>query len=279
MIVDCHTHIWRKQDWSEEMIRDAWLATNSPPKIDISEEEHWEAMAPVDRAIVVGFRVSHLGLQVPNDVVARYVARHPDKLIGFASVDPWEAGFLDELRRAIEDLKLRGLKLGPIYQNYHPMDWRMRPVYAYCEKHGVPILFHQGTTFARRAPLKYSFPAQLEDIALEYPDLKFYIAHLGHPHMEDTVVLIRKQPNVYADVSALYYRPWQFYNGLMLAVEYRCMHKLLFGSDYPFTTPGETIARLRRVNEVIGNSGLPRIPEQVIEELIERDALKLLGLA
>jgi predicted TIM-barrel fold metal-dependent hydrolase len=279
MIVDCHTHFWKKEHWSEEMERDAYLATHSPPKTDIREEEHLKAMEPVDRAIVVGFRSSHLGLLVPNDAVARYVRAHPEKLIGFASVDPWEKGYLDELHRAIEELKLRGLKLGPIYQNYHPMDWRMRPVYAYCQKHGLPILFHQGTTFARRAPLKYSFPAQLEDVALEYPDLKFYIAHMGHPHIEDTVVLIRKQPNVYADVSALYYRPWQFYNGLMLAVEYGCAHKLLFGSDYPFTTPGETLHRLRRVNDVTGQSGLPRISESLIEELIGRDALKLLGLS
>ena len=279
MIVDCHTHFWKKEHWSEEMTREAYLATGSPPKTDISEEEHWEAMQPVDRAIVVAFRSSHLGLLVPNDAVAGYVAMHREKLIGFASIDPWEKGFLDELHRAIEQLKLRGLKLGPIYQNYHPMDWRMRPVYAYCEKHGIPILFHQGTTFPRRAPLKYSFPAQLEDVALEYPDLKIFIAHMGHPRMEDTVVLIRKQPNVFADVSALYYRPWQFYNGLMLAVEYGCTHKLLLGSDYPFTTPGETIQRLRKVNDVAGNSGLPRIPDELMEAIIERDSLKLLGLS
>jgi predicted TIM-barrel fold metal-dependent hydrolase len=91
-------------------------------------------------------------------------------------------------------------------------------------------------------------------------------------------VLIRKQPNVYADISALYYRPWQYYNALMLAQEYGTGHKLLLGSDYPFTTPADTIAALRNVNHITGNSGLPRIKEELIEGLIGRDVLKCLGI-
>ena len=183
------------------------------------------------------------------------------------------------MRRAFEDLRFRGLKLAPIYQNYHPMDERMQPVYAYCEKNGIPVLFHQGTTFPRRAPLRYASPIQLEDVAMEYPDLRIVIAHMGHPWIDDTVVLIRKQPHVYADISALYYRPWQFYNGLMAAHEYGCAHKLLLGSDYPFTTPGETIDRLRQVNQIVGDSGLPRVSAELIESLISRDTLALLGLS
>jgi predicted TIM-barrel fold metal-dependent hydrolase len=278
MIVDCHTHLWKREHWSEEMIREAYVAQNSPPKIDIAEEEHWEAMRTVDRAVVFGFRATHLGLVVPNELIAAYVAQHPEKLIGFACIDPWEPAYLDDMRKAFEELHFRGLKLAPIYQNYHPMDPRMQPVYAYCEKKGLPVLFHQGTTFPRRAPLKYASPIQLEDVALKYPDLRIVIAHMGHPWIDDTVVLLRKQPNVYTDISALYYRPWQFYNGLMAAKEYGCAHKLLLGSDYPFTLPGETIVRLRKVNDVVGQSGLPRIPADLIESLIARDTLSLLGL-
>jgi predicted TIM-barrel fold metal-dependent hydrolase len=279
MKVDCHTHLWKANHWSAEMAREAEIARGCPADIEIREEDHWAAMQAVDRAIVFGFRAAHVGLVVPNDLIARYVAQHPEKLIGFTCIDPNEPGYLDELHRSFEEWGFRGLKLAPIYQNYHPMDDRMQPVYSYCQKHNIPILFHQGTTFPRRAPLKYSFPVQLEDVALEYPGLRIVIAHMGHPWMDDTVVLIRKQPHVFADISALYYRPWQFYNGLMSAVEYGASHKLLLGSDYPFTTPGETISRLRDVNHIVGQSGLPRISSDVIEGLIERDALTLLGLS
>jgi len=261
------------------MQKEAEIARGCPADIDIREEDHWAAMQAVDRAIVFGFRAPHSGLVVPNQFIAGYVAQHPEKLIGFTCIDPSESDYLDELHRSFEEWKFRGLKLAPIYQNYHPMDTRMKPVYEYCEKNEIPILFHQGTTFPRKAPLKYSFPVQLEDVALEYPGLHIVVAHMGHPWIDETVVLVRKQPNVYADISALYYRPWQFYNGMMSAVEYGAAHKLLLGSDYPFTLPGETISRLRDVNHVVGQSGLPHIPEKVIESLIERDTLALLGLS
>lgn len=261
------------------MAREATIARGAPAEIDIREEDHWEAMQAVDRAIVFGFRAIHSGLVVPNDLIARYVAQHPEKLIGFSCIDPNEPDYLDEMHRTFEDMNFRGLKLAPIYQNYHCMDERMQPVYEYCEKRGIPILIHQGTTFPRRAPLKYSLPIQLEDVALKYPELRIVIAHMGHPWIDDTVVLIRKQPHVYSDISALYYRPWQFYNGLMSAVEYGAHHKLLLGSDYPFTTPGETIRQLRTGSFITGQSGLPRIPEHVVEGLINRDTLGLLGLS
>jgi len=278
MIVDCHTHVWRREHWSEELARESVRARARPATIDIKPEAHWEAVRPVDKAIVFGLYARHVGLVVPNDFVAQYVARHPEKLIGFASVDPNEANCLDELRRAVDALKLRGLKLGPIYQNIHPMDQRVQPIYEYCQRHNLPILIHQGTTFPRRAPLKFASPLLLEDVALGYPNLVMVIAHLGHPWMAETIVLIRKHPNLFADVSALYYRPWQFYNGLMAAVEYGVSEKLLFGSDYPFTTPEESIQGVRGINHVVGQSGLPRIPDDVLAGILEKDTLKLLRL-
>ena len=279
MIVDCHTHLWRAEHWSEEMASEARIARGRPAEIHIENSVHWQAMVAVDKAIVFGFHARHLGLVVPNDLIAGYVSQHPDKLIGFACLDPTEPCYLDEMHSAFDDLKLRGLKLAPIYQNYHPMDERMRPVYEYCQKRNLPILIHQGATFPRRAPLKYALPIQIEDVALAYPDLTIVIAHLGHPWVEETIVLIRKQPNVYADISALYYRPWQFYNSLLSAVEYGVAHKLLFGSDFPFTTPADSIQGLRQVNSITGPSGLPRVPDEVISSILERDTLHLLGLS
>lgn len=277
-MIDCHTHLWRAEDWSAEMEREASLARGGPADIDVSEDRHLAAMAPVEKAIVFGFHSSHLGLVVPNDRIARYVASHPEKLVGFACIDPLELGYMAELERVFSLAEFRGLKLAPIYQNYHPMDERMLPVYAFCERRGIPILIHQGTTFPRRAPLKYALPIQLEDVAMAFPELRMVIAHLGHPWVEDTIVLIRKQPNFFADISALYYRPWQFYNALMLAQEYGVMHKLFFGSDFPFTTPAESIEGLRNVNNIAGTSGLPRIHSESIEGILHRDVLGLLQI-
>jgi predicted TIM-barrel fold metal-dependent hydrolase len=279
MIVDCHTHLWSRAHWTEEAQEDALRVIKNPCLLETTAEQHWQAMQPVDKAVVFGFSARHTGLVVPNDFVANYVRKHPDKLIGFVAIDPNEPGYLDELRRGIEDLKFRGVKLAPIYQNYHVMDGRMLPVYDYCEKNGLPILIHQGTTFFSKAPLKYALPVQLEDVAMRYPDLVMVIAHMGHPWIDETVVLIRKQPNFYADVSALYYRPWQFYNALISAVEYGAAHKLLFGSDFPFTEPGVSAEAIRNANHVAGNSGLPQVPAEVLDGIVERDTLQLLNLS
>jgi hypothetical protein len=276
VIVDCHTHLWKAGHWGEQITREAALARGAPAPVNVDETDHWQAMAPVDKAVVFGLRAAHVGLVVPNDLVACYVAEHPEKLIGFAAIDPLEPDYLDEMRRCFETLDFRGLKLGPTYQNCHPMDQRLQPVYAYCETRGIPVLFHQGTTFTSRAPLQYAHPVLLEEVALRYPELRMVIAHMGHPWVEDTLVLIRKQPYVYADISALYYRPWQFYNALVAAVEYGAAHKLLFGTDYPFTTAADSIAGLRNVNHVAA-AGMPRVSEDVIEGILHRDTLSLLG--
>jgi hypothetical protein len=104
------------------------------------------------------------------------------------------------------------------------------------------------------------------------------IAHLGHPWINETLVLIRKNRNLYSDISALFYRPWQFYNALVAAMEYGVLDRLLLGSDYPFTTPAQTMDALRQVNKMVEGTNLPRIPEAKLEAMINRDTLDLLGI-
>lgn len=277
MLIDYHTHIGREKKHYEKasaFIREAKLMRGDQKvSMDIDPEAHRRAMASVDKAIVLSFRSTHLGFNVNNDYVADYVRTDPEKFIGFLSVDPHESDYMEELERAHFDLGLRGIKLSPIYQAFHPMDTRIIPVYKFAEKHGLPILLHQGATFPRRAPLKYAKTELLEDVALAFPELRMIIAHLGHPWEAETIVLIRKQPHLYADISGLYYRPWQFYNALMLCQEYDVMHKLLPGSDYPITTPGETADNVKTINDFLGDTKFPRICEDAIDQLLRRDVL------
>ncbi len=280
MIVDCHSHIFDYPGHlSDEFVQEANArARGFPMDLHTPPERHWEAMKNVDRVIVFGMRAFHSGIVTPNEYIADYANRHPEKVIGFAGVDPLHDKTRGTLEHAIDKLKLKGVKLGPIYQNIHPTDNRMTEIYEFCEAMNLPILIHQGTTFPRRAPLKYALPIQLEDVALQFPKLKMVIAHLGHPWIEDTLVLIRKQPNLYADISALHYRPWQFYQGLILAKEYGVLDKLLFGSDYPFTTPEASLEALRNFNKMVDGTGLPRLAEEEIEKLIHSPTLSYLGL-
>jgi uncharacterized protein len=280
VIVDVHTHVWECPcHIGEEFLSDARTTAGNPNlQVAVDLDKHWEAMQAVDRAVVLGFRARHVGVLVPNEYVAGYVGRHPERLIGFCSVDPQDPDAVDQLDDCVQRLKLRGLKMGPIYQNVAPTDSRFRRIMGRAEHLGIPVLIHQGTTFCANVSLEIANPIQLQPLALEFPKLRVVIAHMGHPWIAETLVLIRKNRNFYADISALYYRPWQFYNALVAAMEYGVLDRLLFGSDYPFTTPASTIEALGKVNAMVEGTGLPRIPEAKIEAMIRRDTLDILGI-
>jgi uncharacterized protein len=278
LIVDCHTHVGDASHISDQFVADARTASGNPKQqLVVDLDEHWRAMAPVQRAVVLGFRAHHVGYVIPNEYVANYVKKHSKKLVGFCSVDPTDDDAVEQLEYAVLTLGLRGLKLGPIYQNIHPSDTRIRAIFRRAEELEIPILIHQGTTFCCNVSLEVANPILLQPVTLDFPRLRMIIAHMGHPWIAETLVLIRKHPHLYTDISALYYRPWQFYNALVLAMEYGVLHKVLFGSDYPVTTPATTMEALARVNDVAAD-GMPKIPVEKIEELIHRDTLRLVGV-
>jgi len=275
-----HAHTWDQALHMEAAtIREAEISRGYPFDLTVRFETFMADMAPFSRVAVFGMKARRTGYWVPDRYVADFVAQAPEKLVGFAASDPTQPGCLDELRAGIEQLGLVGVKLGPMYAGFDPRDPRCDPVYAYCQERRLPILFHSGTTYNRMAPLEFTRPWLFDDVAMRYPELRMVLAHVGHPFCEECLVVIRKHPHVYADISALYYRPWQFYNMLIAAQEYQVTHKLLFGTDYPFTTAQDSINGLRHANAVTGQSGLPQVTQKTIEGLLARDAFALLGLA
>jgi uncharacterized protein len=279
VIVDIHTHFLNFATDVDDRVR-ADLARGGidPASWTFTAEDHLKATEAADYAVVFGIQGARTGWLVPNSTVAEQVARAPHRLLFFAAIDPGQSGHMAELERCHQDLGCKGVKIGPIYQGVPPLDARYRTIYGYCQKHGLPIITHMATTFSSGVPLDYARPAHMDQVACEYPELRIVMAHLGHPWEGEAIAAIRKQPNLYADISALYYRPWQFYNALRLAVEYKAEANLLFGSDFPATTTASSIEGLRNVNAVLGNSGLPPVPETVIEEILHRDSLALLRI-
>jgi predicted TIM-barrel fold metal-dependent hydrolase len=141
------------------------------------------------------------------------------------------------------------------------------------------VLLHTGTTFIAQAPLDCTLPRLLDDVATRFPEVRIVLAHLSHPYEGECVATIRKHPNVYADVSALHYRPFQLYHSLMLVQEYGVWNKLLFGTDYPFTTVDASLEGMRALNEMLQGTKLPRLREDKMEEMSSRDTLNLLGIS
>ena len=296
MIIDVHTHIpshFEKIAKNEEQY-DERVRPDKAVKTTTNIPEYFEAMEPVDFAILFGIArhpnkndfLDELGFgdnvgdkkANVNDTTAEIAAMRPDKIIGFMSVHPDDKSVLNEVSRCKEELNLKGIKLGPNYQNFDPLGENAAKLYGLAELNKLPIVFHQGTVPIPKSPLKFSYPIYMDQIAASFPQLKIVMAHMGHPWHEDCIAVIRKHPHVYADISAQFYRPWSAYNGFRLAFEWNVIHKLLFASDWPITTPTENISFLNGLPEFCRHHNLPEIPIEPLQKIKHRNSLELLGI-
>lgn len=279
MIVDVHAHCWPAGVFSDEFIADTSRMRASAVSLLTPYDRYLENLPANEEvvSIVFGGKARLSGLWVDDADVANYVAQAPDRMIGFLSVDPTQPDWEEELREGHKRHGMRGIKLLPMYANFYPQDERLDPLWRYASEHQLPVLLHTGTTFVAKAPIDCTLPRHLDVVARRFPEVKMILAHLGHPYESETIVVIRKHPNLYADISALIYRPWQLFHSLMLVHEYNVWDKILFGTDYPVTTVAETVAGLRSLVDIrIDRFSLPG---EQIERLIHRDALALLGLS
>jgi len=278
MIVDVHTHCWPSlESFSPSFLADAQRMRTAPVNL-IARYEYYQAETAGEEVVTIAFggKARLSGLWLDDAEVAAYVEPETRRMIGFMALDPTQPGWEDEMREGRERLGLRGIKLMPMYAGFYPQDERLDSLWRYAAEHGLPVLLHTGTTFVSQAPIDCTLPRNLDAVARRHPEVKMVLAHLGHPYEGETVAVIRKHSNLYADVSALHYRPWQLFHGLMLVHEYNVWDKLLFGTDYPVTTVAESLAGLRALCDIrIDRFAVPR---QRIEEVIYRDALALLGL-
>lgn len=270
MIVDCHTQIWDST---------ARWGRAAAPSVSIVAEpaRHLEAVDTVDRAIVLAFKSVHLDAEIPNRFVADYVRRHASKLVGFAGIDPTDPDCLAEVALAQEQLGLKGVTLSPSLQNFHPADTRALEVYEECARRGLPVIFEQNHRHPA-ARMEFARPVLLDEVASEFPRLRIVVAHMGFPWVDETLALLGKHGNVFADVAGLLPRRWLTYNALLSAHEYGVMDRLLFGSDFPYRSPAACIEALYSLNQLSSGSGLITIPREQLRGIVERDALALLGI-
>jgi predicted TIM-barrel fold metal-dependent hydrolase len=292
MIVDCHTHIWQSPDQLGAVDLGDVHRAGKPrlPRLSpagrpimraipaADPDHHWASSNAVDKTFVLGFKSRYLRAEIPNRFVSEYVARNPDKLIGFAGIDPTERGAMEEVRLARTELRLRGITISPANQDFHPADSNAMRVYEQAEEHGMPVLIHP-CSHSEASKLEFGRPFLFDEIARTFPNLRLIIAQMGQPFIDETIILLGKHAHVYADVSGMLARPWQAYNALVNAHQYGVIDKLLFGSDFPYTSPTECIETLFSLNQIAQGTHLPAIPRESLRGIVERDAISLLGLA
>jgi predicted TIM-barrel fold metal-dependent hydrolase len=148
-----------------------------------------------------------------------------------------------ELRGFLDQRLIKGLKLYPGYEPFYPADASLSPIYGLAEEFGVPVMIHAGDTYSPSGKVKYSHPLNIDEVAVDYPNVQFVICHLGNPWFRDTMEVVYKNSNVYADISGLVLGDFsdrfeefmrkQLQEMLTWGVNPR---KVLFGTDWPIST-------------------------------------------
>ncbi|GAA1265074.1 4-hydroxyphenyl-beta-ketoacyl-CoA hydrolase [Sphaerisporangium rubeum] len=211
---------------------------------------------------------------ISNEEVAESCAEHADVLIPFASVDPWKGvGGAREVRRLVRDHGVRGFKFHPSLQGMAPNDPVAYPLYEAIEEAGVPALFHTGQTgIGAGVPggggvrLKYSDPMLVDDVAVDFPELRIVLAHPSFPWQDEALAVATHKPYVYIDLSG--WSPKYFPPQLVRYANTLLKDKVLFGSDYPLITPDRWLADFDTLD----------IKPEVRPRILKDNAVRLLGL-
>jgi uncharacterized protein len=161
----------------------------------------------------------------------------------------------DHLARVEDVLKRGTVKALKVYLGYlhiSPSAPGYRPYYRLAARYNIPVIFHTGDTYSPRAKLKYSHPLQLDEVAVDFPETTFVIAHFGIPWVTDAAEVMYKNKNVWADLSGIFVGDEKYFARLekdgvlgrairriQEGIEYvEAPERFLYGSDWPLAPMG-----------------------------------------
>ncbi len=213
--------------------------------------------------------------RVPNDEVAAFAAENSDIMIAFASVDPTRGPeAVSEARRLIAAGNIRGFKLHPPIQQFHANDRIAYPLYEVLAEAKMPVIFHTGHSGIGTGMrggggvrLKYGNPMDIDDVAVDFPDMPIVMAHPSFPWQDEAISVCLHKPQVYIDLSG--WSPKYFSPTLIQYANTLLKNKMLFGSDFPLITPDRWLADFAKI----------AIRDDVRPLILKENAVRFLGLA
>jgi predicted TIM-barrel fold metal-dependent hydrolase len=271
MVIDTHSQLFTKealQTFPPVMLAGYEKMFKGLRSFEVEDMLADMDQAGVDMAVIVAVDAeTTYHYKVPNELISRVVKLYPDRFIGFASVDPHKGLLaIDEIMRSFEQLGLSGLKFIPHLIEMAPNDPRMYPLLEKAQELRMPILFHTGTHFHAGARLKYCRPEYLDDIAIDFPELKIIAAHFGFPWFHEAMAVVQKNANVYFNIAG--WAPRYIPEYVIKMMNGPLADRALLGSDFPL------ISRVRIMKEL---RDLP-LRDEVLQKLISANPCTLLGL-
>lgn len=261
MILDVHTHVF-PDEMAERIVAQLAVAAEVPAFLDGTTGALINSMdqAGIDVSVIAPVSTKASQVRSINDFSASVAS---DRIIPFGSLHPHFEDVGAEVAR-MKSIGIRGIKLHPEYQAFHPEDEALFPMYEQLERAGLFILFHAG--YDIELPTLHSTPKGFARLHDAFPDLVLILAHLGSWRLWDDVEEHLVGKDVYFDTSYIFddIEPAQFER---IVAEHGA-HRVLFGTDSPWTDQSAEVQRLRA-------SGLT---DEVVEEILGGSAARLFGL-
>ncbi len=263
MLIDCHVHL---NDYhAEGVVR--------PTKEHVQRLFDQMSQHGVDHAVVLTsykVDVSRPSVEEVLDTLAsdpRTTVVEGLRWRGDARTD------LFEMEQRIREGRVRGIKLYPGYDKYAITDPSLESVFRIAAKYDVPVMIHTGDTYSKQAKVRQAHPLLVDDVAVDFPDVKFVICHLGNPWFQDTAEVLYKNDNVYADISGLTLGDfdYEFERYMLTRVKDMIMYmgdpgrQIMYGSDWPLVTMGPYIKFLNNLD----------LPQEQIDNISWKTAARL----
>lgn len=171
---------------------------------------------------------------------------HP---IGLAHPERFDQDHLARVEEVLKQGKVKALKAYLGYLHYEPYSPGYRRYFKLAAKYQIPVIFHCGDTYSRTAKVKYAHPLKIDEVAVDYPETNFVIAHFGNPWVMDAAQVVYKNKNVWADLSAFLIGDAKAFDSMTKegvveravkrikeGIEFtESPEKFLFGSDWPLS--------------------------------------------
>ena len=264
MIIDVHTHL---NNYDEDQ--------DVPLQENLAKLQESMSYNKVDHVLVLSsYKVNQHRPSTRAVIEATRDIKNIDVVAGLSFLTFKERD-LRELSEFLQDGLVKGIKLYPGYEPFYPYDPRCRIIYDLATEYDVPVMFHTGDTFNPKGKLRFSHPLNIDDVAVDYPEMKIVICHIGNPWIRDCMEIVYKNKNVYADVSGLVLGDFksQFKKFMLRQVKEMILYAgepryLLYGTDWP-------ICRMRTYIQFVNELGLTAERKEMI---YWRNAAKLFKL-
>jgi uncharacterized protein len=176
------------------------------------------------------------------DIINKNDNKNKIGVVGGFTIDNHTKEDIKNYKQWLKDDIIKGIKLYCGYEHHYPYDERYQIVYDICVEFDCPIMIHTGDAFSNRAKVKYSHPLNIDDVAVDNPELKIVMCHIGNPWITDCQEVLYKNSNVYADISGLIVGDFTSSGEIHYADKIKEIlnyvdspHHLLYGSDWPIS--------------------------------------------